>query len=404
MLYAWVQHYYPAILLILVLTALTIALLLAFYFRTLIGVLVPLFSGLLSALWALGFAGLCGFHLDPLVLVVFVLITARALSHSVQSMERYHEEYARLGDKHAAIVSSYLRLFDPAFVSVAADAIALLTLAVARIPVIQNLAFVASFWILTIAVSVITLHPVLLTFIPPPRRSPTAGTRLSDRFYARMCRSLIWLSQRKRRYVSVAVMVFSLTVGLYLSSRLQVGTVSIGEALMYTEHPYSVAARRVAEQFVGTGQMIVIVEGKVENALKKDAVLRVIEEFQWHMKQHGAVGSSSATSMIKRVFRLLHEGRSELGDSSHPSTGHRHEFFSLERKPRTGEVDDRSLPQYADHAVLPGFLKRGGETRPHRGEGVHCHAPSGSRNLPSGRWLDRHPGSSAGRSGGFVPL
>ena len=308
MLYAWVQHYYPSILLVLGLTTVTIAVMLAFYFRTLIGVLVPLFSGLLSALWALGFAGLCGFHLDPLVLVVFVLITARALSHSVQSMERFHEEYARLGDKQAAIVSSYLGLFDPAFVSIAADALALLTLAIARIPVIQNLAFIASFWILTIAVSVITLHPVLLTFLPPPYRDAKAGTRLSDRFYTSMCRLLVWLSQGNRRYVSVVILILSLTVGLYLASKLQVGTVSMGEALMYPDHPYTVAASKVTEKFIGTSQMIVIAEGKGENALKQESVLTAIEAFQWHMKQHGAAGSASATSTIKRVFRLLHEG------------------------------------------------------------------------------------------------
>lgn len=308
MLYAWVQHYAPTILLIIALTIVTIALLLAFYFRTIIGVLIPLFSGFLSALWALGFAGFCGFHLDPLVLVVFVLITARALSHSVQSMERYHEEYARLGDKQAAIMSSYISLFDPAFVSITADTLALLTLALARIPVIQNLAFVASFWILTITVSVITLHPVLLTFIPPPFRDPKAGKRLSDRFYTYMSQTLVWLSQAERRYLSVAVLILSLTVGLYLSSQLQVGTLSIGEALMYPTHPYTIAARKVTEKFIGASQMVVIVEGKVEQALKKEAVLRAIEEFQAHMKQYGATGSESATSLIKRVFRLLHEG------------------------------------------------------------------------------------------------
>lgn len=308
MLYAWVQHYAPTILLIIALTIVTIALLLAFYFRTIIGVLIPLFSGFLSALWALGFAGFCGFHLDPLVLVVFVLITARALSHSVQSMERYHEEYARLGDKQAAIMSSYISLFDPAFVSITADTLALLTLALARIPVIQNLAFVASFWILTITVSVITLHPVLLTFIPPPFRDPKAGKRLSDRFYTYMSQTLVWLSQAERRYLSVAVLILSLTVGLYLSSQLQVGTLSIGEALMYPTHPYTIAARKVTEKFIGASQMVVIVEGKVEQALKKEAVLRAIEEFQSHMKQYGATGSVSATSLIKRVFRLLHEG------------------------------------------------------------------------------------------------
>lgn len=99
MLYAWVHHYNPAILLVIGLTTAVIVLLLWFYFRTLIGVLVPLFSGILSSLWALGAAAIFGFNLDPLVLVVFVLITARALSHSVQSMERYHQEYARLQNR-----------------------------------------------------------------------------------------------------------------------------------------------------------------------------------------------------------------------------------------------------------------------------------------------------------------
>jgi len=123
-----------------------------------------------------------------------------------------------------------------------------------------------------------------------------------------MCYFLVWFSRENRRYVSVVLLAFSLLLGLYLSNKLQVGTVSIGEALMYPQHPYSIAARKVTEKFIGTSQMIVVAEGKGENALKKESVLNAIEAFQWHMKQHGAAGSVSATSTIKRVFRLLHEG------------------------------------------------------------------------------------------------
>jgi uncharacterized protein len=309
MLYAWVEYYAPAILRIIFLTGVVICVLLWFYFRTIIGVLVPLFSGLLSALWAIGFAALFGFNIDPLVLVVFVLITARALSHSVQSMERYHEEYFRLGNRQEAILSSYLSLFDPAFVSIAADALALLTLAVARIPVIQNLAYVSSFWILTITVSVITLHPVLLTFIPPPQHDPKTGTRLSDRFYEGMCRLLVWFSQDNRRYISVVALILSLTLGLYLSHQLSVGTVSIGEAIMYPDHPYNIASRKVGEKFLGASQMVVVIEGKEDEAIKNEDVLRSMEEFQYFMRQQGgAAGSISAISILKRVFRMFHEG------------------------------------------------------------------------------------------------
>ncbi len=309
MLYAWVEYYSPAILRVIFLTGVVICVLLWFYFRTIIGVLVPLFSGLLSALWAIGFAALFGFNIDPLVLVVFVLITARALSHSVQSMERYHEEYFRLGNRQEAILSSYLSLFDPAFVSIAADALALLTLAVARIPVIQSLAYVSCFWILTITISVITLHPVLLSFIPPPQHDPKAGTRLSDRFYEGMSRLLVWLSQGNRRYFSVVALVLSFTLGIYLSHQLRVGTVSIGESIMYPDHAYNVASRKVSEQFLGASQMVVVVEGKENNAIRNEDVLRSMEEFQYFMQQHGgAAGSISAISILKRVFRMFHEG------------------------------------------------------------------------------------------------
>ena len=310
MLYTWVHHYRPHLLLVISVTVVVMCVLLYTYFHTLIGVLVPLFSGLLSALWAIGFAGVAGFTLDPLVMVVFVLITARALSHSVQSMERYHEEYARLGNKDQAIISSYVSLFDPAMVSIASDALAIFTLAVARIPVIQNIAFVASFWIVTIVVSVITLHPVLLSYIPPPRQDPKAGSYLSDRFYRSVTRFMVWMSQDSgRRYVSVTVMVLLLTLGIYFSRQLQVSTVSIEDALMYPEHPYNVASRKVNDNFLGASQMMVVVEGKVKEAIKNEDVLRAMEEFQWHMEQEGgATGSDSSTSLLKRVFRMFHEG------------------------------------------------------------------------------------------------
>ena len=308
MLYTWVNHYLPEIMAVIGLTIAVICVLLWFYFRTVIGVLVPLFSGLLSTLWALGFAGFFGFNIDPLVLVVFVLITARALSHSVQSMERYHEQYAILQNKDEAIVSSYLSLFDPATVSIASDSLAILTLAVARIPVIQNIAFVASFWIVTIIISVITLHPVLLSFIPPPQPDPQAGTRFSDHFYAGMCRWLVWLSQGPRRYISVVALVFSMTLGVYWATQLQVGTVSIGDALMYADHPYNMAFRKVNEKFLGASRMVVVLEGKVDEAVKNEDVLRQMEEFCWHMEQHGgAAGSMSAARLLKRMLRLYRE-------------------------------------------------------------------------------------------------
>src|SRR6266705_426489 len=165
----------------------------------------PAISGTLSAIWGLGFGGLCNWtsqyvpwipalSLDPLVLVIPLLISARAHSHSVQSMERYHEEYHRLRDRDQAIVKSYAEIYAPAMVSILADGLAILTLLVARIPIIQKLAILCSFWIISIFISVVTLHPIILSFTPPPAEEHVSGRTPLERFMSwMMVVAIAWL-------------------------------------------------------------------------------------------------------------------------------------------------------------------------------------------------------------------
>src|SRR5213596_125642 len=163
-------------------------------FRSWQGVVIPAFSGLLSAIWGLGFGGLWGLSLDPLVLVIPLLISARAHSHSVQSMERYHEEYRRLRDRDQAIVKSYAEIYAPAMVSILADGLAILTLLVSRIPIIQKLAILCSFWIISIFISVVTLHPIILSFTPPPAEEHVSGRTPLERFMSwMMVVAIAWL-------------------------------------------------------------------------------------------------------------------------------------------------------------------------------------------------------------------
>ncbi len=309
MLYSWIFSYKNYILAVIGVTTLIILLMLWFYFRTATGVWVPLFSGLLSSLWALGFAGYFGFNLDPLVLVVLVLITARALSHSVQSMERYHEEYRRLGNKQEAILSSYLSLFSPALVSIASDGLAILTLAVAHIPLIQKLAYVSSFWVFTISISVVTLHPIILYFIPPPPHDPKAGTRFSDHLYNAINRSMVRISGGGCRYAVIGSFIVALLVGMFYAQKLKIGDVSIGKALLYNDHDYNVSYDHINEKFVGASQLVILAEGEEDGVIKDPQVLITLEKFQRYMEQQDLVGGSiTITTMARRLYQLFQEG------------------------------------------------------------------------------------------------
>ena len=309
MLYSWIFSYKNYILTVIGITTLIIVIMLWFYFRTFTGVWVPLFSGTLSSIWALGFAGYFGFNLDPLVLVVLVLITARALSHSVQSMERYHEEYHRLQNKQEAILASYLSLFSPALVSIASDGLGIFTLALAHIPLIQKLAYVSSFWVFTISISVVTLHPIILYFIPPPPQDPKAGTRFSDHLYNAVNRAMVKISSGGARYAVIGSFSVFLIIGMIFSQHLKIGDVSIGKALLYDTHDYNVSYDKVNQKFVGASQLVILAAGEKEGVIKDPQVLQTLEKFQRFMEQQKMVGGSiTITTMGRRLYQMFQEG------------------------------------------------------------------------------------------------
>lgn len=339
-LFAYFMEAMPKMVPVFLATFLAMVVLLWFYFRTIQGVVIPIFSGVMSAVWGLGFAGMCGFNIDPLVLVVPALITARALSHSVQSMERYHEEYFRLRDKEKAIFKSYTELFPPAMVSILSDGLAILTIAVASIPIMQKLAYISSFWIISIFLSVVTLHPIILSYVRPPREVEHGGRRISDRLYNGACRGLIRLATGGFRWVVAISLMITMVLGIYYSRKLRVGDTTPGMALLNADHPYNVAWRKVNDKFVGASQLVIIAEGRQRGAIKDAGVLNQLDLFARFMsEQEGAGGSLTATTLLKKIFRTFHEGDPKWEILPTRNDHVSQLFFLLTANTRRGEMD-----------------------------------------------------------------
>lgn len=360
-LYTSVLQYTNQVLLVFLATTVSLSFLLYVYFRTWTGVWVPIFSGLLSSVWGLGLAVLLGFNLDPLVLVIPVFLTARALSHSVQSMDRYHEEYYRSHDKNKAIVDSYSALFPPAIASIVTDGIGLLVVAVAPIPLIQKVAIFASFWVVSIFISVVTLHPIILGYINPPAQNhelfkqgsiPISVGRLillaalalafglyyfavmsggwallvispaiawfwyyyAESIYPWITNLTILASDGWRRYLMVALTIFLFIACWPISRTLKVGDMTPGAALLFPDHPYNVAFHKLNEKFLGASQLIVIADTKQPDGIKNAASLGEIEEFSDYMQgARGASGSLTIIDVVKRLAQLYHDGDPKWG-------------------------------------------------------------------------------------------
>jgi predicted RND superfamily exporter protein len=359
-LYTSVQRYVPQVASVFMLTVAALGFLLWNYFRTWTGIWVPMFSGLLSGIWALAFGPLLGLNLDPLVLVIPIFLTARALSHSVQSMDRYHEEYHRLHDKHQAIVESYSHLFPPAIASIMADGFGILVVAIAPIPLIQKVALFSSFWVISIFVSVVTLHPIILSVINPPgvheQRYPawarwlghgllvvTGGLFLAyalsvaygllgptrtavalalatllylfhGPIYDGTTRLVIAASAGWRRWAVVALSIALYVLCPIWGWRLKVGDMTPGAALLFPDHPYNVAYAKLNDKFLGASQLVVIADTGRENGMKDVEPLTAMEEFADHMEAvPGAGASVTVIDIVKQLARLYHEGEPKWG-------------------------------------------------------------------------------------------
>ena len=129
------------------LTVLVVFALLLGYFRRRHGVLIPFIAAIATAIWGAGFCGWMGIIFDPLVLVIPMIITARAVSHTVQMAERFFEDYEilmpQVGDPEVAKIEAatiaMAELIVPGTLGIVTDVAGLAVISLTTIPQMYEL-------------------------------------------------------------------------------------------------------------------------------------------------------------------------------------------------------------------------------------------------------------------------
>ncbi|HVP30417.1 MAG TPA: MMPL family transporter [Myxococcota bacterium] len=304
-LFGWTYAFASELLLIFALTIAVSTALLWLYFRRLYGILLPLLGAVVNVIWGLGFAAWLGFNLDPLVLVVPMLITARAISHSVQFVERFYEEYEALGDKDEACIRSMAELLLPGTLGILTDALGLLTIAVASIPVVRHLGLVCAFWAASIAVTEMLLNRLLILYLPPPRER----RHFVPRAFARLL-ELVGRIVASPRSAALVVAAFALaSLGAAIASRhRELGESHPGSPLLYPDSEFNRAAAHVGEHFFGLDDLVVIAEASVPGRVITPDAFKLVESLQRALELDPEVGGSlSLVDLQKQTSRTFHQ-------------------------------------------------------------------------------------------------
>jgi predicted RND superfamily exporter protein len=311
----WIIKHAYEILLYVVLTVVTIFALLWLYFRRWHGVLIPAVAAMMTVVWGLGFTGWMGLTFDPLILVIPMIITARAVSHTVQMAERFFEDYEvhlpRIGDPDEAKVYvatiAMGELVVPGTLGIITDVAGLLVIMVTSIPQMRDLAVFGAFWVASIIVTVEILHPILICYLP----APTEHEHFLPGFMVRFTRAIGNATTHPiGKYViggtTVVLFATSSYIALYHS---KIGEATPGTPLLWPDHEFNIATAEIATRFGGVDSMVVYADGDRPNASADSDPVKAMERMERHLRVNTNLGASvSLVPLLKQYWMINHYG------------------------------------------------------------------------------------------------
>jgi len=285
------------------------------YFRRWHGVAIPMICAMATVIWGLGYTGWRDITFDPLILVIPMLITARATSHTVQMAERFFEDYELMlpvyGDpdvaKREVATVAMSELIVPGTLGIITDVAGLLMIMVTTIPQMRQLGEYGAFWVSSIIITVEITHPILICYLP----APTEHEHYLPTFMIRAMKGVGNLVTHPQwKYVigfgTILLLVSSTYITLYFS---KIGEATPGTPLLWPWHEFNVSTGAVAEKFGGVDTLTVFVDGDKDNASGDSVPIRRMEEFErWMSKYTGLGASISVVPFLRGYWQQSHYG------------------------------------------------------------------------------------------------
>jgi len=324
-----------------------IVLLLYAAFGHLQGVVLPIATALLSAVWAMGFMGFAGIALNAWTTAVPVVVVSVAAGHSAQMLKRYYEEHDRLRDQRAALIEATGRI-GPVMIAAGTTAgLGFAALALLGIPTLAGLG-------LGVAAGIFAAVILELTFMLALRAIwPVRGSGHRRAVLSRLLARLLGLLEAplvRRPHAVIGCFLAIAALGLAGYPRLSTET----NMLRYWPERTQVGhdLRVFAAHFPSTTIVSVLLEGE-PGAMQTPEAIQLMTGLQNAMAADPDVGrTASVADMIRRTYEVFapEDARNGL-PADRPTIA---QLFYLASSPAFERFVDRSYSR----AVVFGYLDR----------------------------------------------
>lgn len=290
-------------------TTACIALILAVFFRSLIGVVGPVVVVTMSSLAVVAFIAALGWKLDLSFSSVPTLITAIGVAHAVHILSEFQHRFASLCDRRAALVETMRLVGTPSLLTSLTTAAGFASMSFVPIKSIAHMGAYSAFGVLAAFVLSFTLLTSFLSFGRAAPRAPGTARRRGAGLTTAGMQSLLRASsgvaiRHRKAILAVSAAVFAFSVAGMTQIRVDSNWLDD----FRDETPLKQITRRVDEVMGGTSNFIYLFETDEEGGMKDPAALREMERVRRIAERHGGVlrKTYSLVDVLKDLNRAFH--------------------------------------------------------------------------------------------------
>jgi len=314
MLMGWIYSLKPQILNVFVISvvAMIVVLILIFY-GNLLGMIVVMGNALILTVWGLGFIGFTGINFNPMLYVIAFLVGARIIGNSHQITYRYFEElHSNGGDRFRASYETMRTMFIPNFAAVATDAAGFLVLIIAKIALMQYLAIIMTFWMMSIILTGFMV-PAICNLIP---------LKVASEKWAKDSCQVDWLARLMMRitrfsigsgtrYAVGALIIILAIFCFWQTSELKIGDPTPGSPVLWPNHTYNKDQEIINRLFDASSENLALYYEGEKGSVYNPIVLTTFGDFARHMNRALPDVYKSSSSLIDTVGMMnltFHDG------------------------------------------------------------------------------------------------
>ncbi|MEQ9519338.1 MAG: MMPL family transporter [Parvibaculum sp.] len=282
----------------------------AVYFYCRSGILTSLAVGssLVSVVWQFGLLNLLGYGLDPLAILVPFLVYAIGVSHGIQQINLISSEIVAGATAEGAARATFSRLLVPGSMALVTDLVGFATLYMIPVPMIQEMAIVASIGVALKIVSNLIMLPLVAAYFPVKANYAERAAKLRRG----RVRLMAWLGQIARPFPAMLTLVLIgvlFVVAVYQSRGRHIGDVHPGAAELRADARYNLDSQFIVQNFAINLDAFVVVIETPENACIQWEMMKPVERFGLHLMNVDGVRSvMSLPEAAKLASTIWSEG------------------------------------------------------------------------------------------------